>query len=175
MADTNTPQIEVTPATGTPEYKAPATQEELDRIIESRLNRERAKYPNYEEYKAKAAEFAKLEEANKSELQKWQERAVSAEAKATSLEQERQLREWAAEVSEATKVPVSILKGNTYEELMEHALKIKEAIPMHPSGGEKGEVSPPSLSKEEILSIKDRQEREAAIAANPDLFNKRKE
>ena len=56
MADTNTPQIEVTPATGTPEYKAPATQEELDRIIESRLNRERAKYPNYEEYKAKAAE-----------------------------------------------------------------------------------------------------------------------
>lgn len=65
---------------GQGEYKAPTTQAELDRIIESRLSRERAKYSNYEEYKAAHEKLLHLEEAENPELQKWLRRLDKAEA-----------------------------------------------------------------------------------------------
>lgn len=52
------------------EYKAPETQEELDAIIGARLKREREKYADYEELKAKAAKLDEAEEAKKDALQK---------------------------------------------------------------------------------------------------------
>lgn len=50
------------------------TQEEVDNIVSSRLKREGAKYADYEELKAKASKFDEMEEANKSELQKANEK-----------------------------------------------------------------------------------------------------
>ena len=46
------------------------TQAEMDAIIGDRLKRERAKYADYDEFKAKAAKYDEAEEASKSELQK---------------------------------------------------------------------------------------------------------
>jgi hypothetical protein len=57
---------------GGSEYKPPASQADLDRIITERLARERSKFADYDDLKTKAAEFDRLAEASKTE----QERAV---------------------------------------------------------------------------------------------------
>jgi hypothetical protein len=96
------------------QYKAPASQEELDRIIQSRLDRERKKLPtDYDELKAKAAKLAEIEEANKTESQKIADKLAAAEKRATELEG-KALR---AEVAAAKGVPVALLTGSTQEEL----------------------------------------------------------
>lgn len=94
-------------------FKAPASQEELDRIVQKRIDRERSKFSDYDELKAKAAQLSELEEASKSELQKAQERAEAAEralAEATATAAR-------AEVAAAKGVPVALLSGDTREAL----------------------------------------------------------
>jgi len=95
-------------------FKAPASQEELDRIIEARIARERKKIPaDYDELRAKAAKLAEIEESNKTEAQKLAERAEAAERRAAEYES-KALR---AEVAAAKGVPVNLLTGSTQEEL----------------------------------------------------------
>lgn len=94
-------------------FKALASQEELDRIVQKRIDRERSKFSDYDELKAKAARLSELEEASKSELQKAQERAEAAEralADATATAAR-------AEVAAAKGVPVALLSGDTKEAL----------------------------------------------------------
>ncbi|MDA4894827.1 hypothetical protein PFZ55_49000 [Streptomyces sp. MS2A] len=62
-----------------PAYTPPATQEELNRVIESRLARERQKYADYEDLKKKAAEHDQYLESQKTEHEKALE-AARAEA-----------------------------------------------------------------------------------------------
>jgi hypothetical protein len=66
---------------GTGSAEQPATkaytQEQIDALVESRLQRERAKFADYTDLKKKAGEFDKLREQSKSE----QERAVDAARK----------------------------------------------------------------------------------------------
>lgn len=65
------------PAGASPAWAPPASQDELDRIISDRLSRERAKFADYDDLKAKASEHDKAVEAARSE----QERAVDAARK----------------------------------------------------------------------------------------------
>ena len=60
-------------------YTPPATQDDLNRIIADRVSRERAKFGDYKELKAKAARLDEIEQANKSELEKATERISAAE------------------------------------------------------------------------------------------------
>lgn len=62
------------------------TQEEVDAILRDRLGRERAKYGDYSELKAKAERWSEYEEAQKSELEKLQERVAKAEQAAKETE-----------------------------------------------------------------------------------------
>lgn len=95
-------------------FKAPASQEELDRIIQARVARERKNIPtDYEELKAKAQKFAEWEEANKTEVQKSADRLAAAEKRATELE----AKAIRAEVAAAKGVPSALLTGSTVEEL----------------------------------------------------------
>ena len=55
------------------------TQAELDRIIGERLAREGQKYTDYEALKAKAAEYDKAVEAQKTEAQKMADKAAQAQ------------------------------------------------------------------------------------------------
>lgn len=64
------------------EFKAPATQEELDQIIENRLARERKKYADYDDLKARESEF---EEWKQSQLTE-QEKAIQAAREEASSE-----------------------------------------------------------------------------------------
>lgn len=68
-----------------PEFKAPTSQDELDRIIENRLQRERQKYADYDDVKAKAAKFDEAEQANKSELQRLTDAVAERDAQLADL------------------------------------------------------------------------------------------
>ena len=46
------------------------TQAELDQIVKDRIGRERGKYSDYDDLKAKAQRLAELEDASKSDLEK---------------------------------------------------------------------------------------------------------
>jgi len=122
-----------------PAYTAPATQADLDRIIADRVSRERAKYLDYDDLKTKAGEFDKLAEAQKSELQKAQERAEAAEKKAGEYEAATQRTKWAEEIAKGSAVPATALRGATREDLQAHFEELKALIP---EATKKGAVGP---------------------------------
>jgi hypothetical protein len=66
MPDEGTP-----PEGGT--YTPPESQDALNKIVEQRLARERSKYADYDDVKAKAARLDEIEAASKSELEKAQQ------------------------------------------------------------------------------------------------------
>jgi len=61
------------------EFKPITSQEDFEARLKDRLNRERAKYADYRDVKAKAARLDDIEEANKSEIQKASDRLAAAE------------------------------------------------------------------------------------------------
>lgn len=95
------------------EFEPVASQEALDKIIQGRIARERAKFADYDELKASADKLAQIEEANKSEVEKVAERLAAAEKRAVELE----AKAARAEVAAAKGVPVELLSGGTLEEL----------------------------------------------------------
>lgn len=78
--------------------------EEVNKIVENRLARERAKYPDYDDLKAKAGRLDELEQQQMGELEKANKRSADLEqqlAEATAARKDSLLR--AAVVSEAAK------------------------------------------------------------------------
>ena len=119
MAENETPQGE-TPAE-TPEPQEP---KETDWKAESRKWESRAK-ENLATAKANedaARRLAEIEEAQKTEAQKAQERVEVAEKRAAELE----LRSMRAEVAAAKGIPSELLTGTTKEELEAHADRLIE-------------------------------------------------
>lgn len=97
------------------EFKAPTSQEEFDRMVGARLERERSKFADYEDVKAKAAKFDAADEANKTELQKERERAEKAESALTPAQQQVARLEVALEKG-LTATQAKRLVGSTKEE-----------------------------------------------------------
>jgi hypothetical protein len=65
------------------------SQADVDRLIADRLTRERGKFADYNDLKTKAAEFDKIQDANKSELEKANEALSSAQAELAVAKVER--------------------------------------------------------------------------------------
>lgn len=61
-------------------------QDEVDRIVQDRLARERAKYADYEDFKTKAAKFDEVDAASKTELQKANDTAAAEKKRADDTE-----------------------------------------------------------------------------------------
>ena len=97
----------------TTEFKAPESQEELDRIIQKRIERERARFSDYADLKAKAEQLDEIEESKKSEIEKATARVAELEAKLAEAE----LSVLKADVAAAKGVPAKLLTGSTQEEL----------------------------------------------------------
>ena len=117
------------------------TQDEVNAIVTKRLAQEKAKYEGFDEMKAKAEEYDKLEEANKSELQKASERIASLEAELNSKRKAEEVRALRDKVSQETGIPANLLTGETEEECLEQANGIKAfANPTYPSVKDAGEV-----------------------------------
>ncbi len=106
------------------------TQEQVDQIVEKRLAKERGKYRDYDELKAKAAKFDELEAAGKSELDRLKESNAALQKRIDDAAAERQHAEWVSEVAKAKDVPAGLLRGGTKEELEEHANLLHAAL--HP-------------------------------------------
>lgn len=117
------------------------TQDQVDKIVEERLARERKKYADYddlksqvEELKAAAAEKSKEADASKSETEKLTEQLQSLQSQ---VDEERTAREKAelqslrAQVAQAKGLKPELanrLSGSTKEELEEDADSILEVI-----------------------------------------------
>ena len=95
------------------EFVAITSQADFDAAIQARIARERAKFADYDEVKAKADKLAEFEDAQKTEAQKAQERLEAAEKRAVELE----LKATRAEVAATKGVPVELLSGSTQAEL----------------------------------------------------------
>jgi len=91
------------------------TQAELDTILADRLARERAKYPDYETLKAKAAQFDAAEEAGKTELQKAQDQAARYKSELDRLKSENAQREIREKIAKEKGVPANLLTGDSEE------------------------------------------------------------
>lgn len=129
------------------------TQAEVDAIVGDRLKRDRAKYADYDDIKAKAEKFDALEEASKTELQKATERVTSLEAELETLKNANVLREIRSKVAEETGVPMTLLTGTTEEDCRAQAdavLKFKQpsGYPTVRDGGEVTNVGKPSTRQQ---------------------------
>lgn len=96
-----------------PKFEAITSQEDFDKAIQARIARERAKFADYEDVKARASKLTEIEEANKTEAEKVAERLAAAEKRAVELE----AKATRAEVAAAKGVPIGLLSGSTKEEL----------------------------------------------------------
>lgn len=94
-------------------FEAITSQEDFDKAIQARIARERAKFADYEDVKARASKLTEIEEANKTEAEKVAERLAAAEKRAVELE----AKATRAEVAAAKGVPIVLLSGSTKEEL----------------------------------------------------------
>lgn len=166
-------------STTTPTQGAPAepertfTQAEMDAIIGDRLKRERAKYADYEDVKAKAQQFDAAQEAAKSDLEK----AVEERDRLKE-----QLEQWKAERDRAEQVAKAAAEHGVDPALLarmagdvdENAQFLKQqlaAVPRYPTLNDQGDPKPQTASKADIMAIRDPVERLKAIAANKDIFD----
>lgn len=104
------------------EFEAITSQEEFDKRLGQRINRERAKFADYDDLKAKAARLDEIEQANKSEIEKANERAARLEAE---LEQER-VTSLRARLAAEAGMPPAIVTGNDEESILASIAGLKE-------------------------------------------------
>lgn len=100
------------------------TQDELDGIVKDRLQRERAKYADYDSLKDKAAKFDAIEEENKTELQKANDKAAELQKELDDIKKANTIRQMREKVAKDSGVPVELLTAETEDECVELARKI---------------------------------------------------
>ena len=131
-----------TPGTAAvPQAERTFTQAEMNAIIADRLSRERTKYADYDDLKAKAAKYDEVEEAGKTELQKAQSRADALQKEVDAYKQANTLREVRQKVAQQTGVPETLLTADTEEACTAQAQAIlafakPAGYPAVPDGGE---------------------------------------
>ncbi len=121
----------------------PRTQEELDALVQGRLDRERRKYADYEQLKSKAAEYDKAKQAQMSEDQKKDARIKELEtANADLMSQltDREAKVLRAQTLEQEGLPVSWVdrvRGTTAEEIKADVAELKKLVGVkkQPVGG----------------------------------------
>jgi len=128
------------------------TQEEVNGIVNDRLARERKKYEgiDLEALKSKAAKFDEMEEANKSELEKANDRAKALQVELDEIKKANALNAMREQVAKEIGIPSNLLNGNSEEECREQAEAIKayanpNGYPTLRDGGE-----PQTMSKKTV-------------------------
>ena len=114
----------VTPAAGEgaqSDSETRFTQDDVNRIVQERLERERKRFEGFEEYKQAAERLVTVEAENK-QLSK----------KVARFEAERERSELVAYIAKETGVPAEALRGDTKEELEAHAEVLRSLISTGP-------------------------------------------
>lgn len=121
----------------------------FDELVKSRLERERSKFADYDELKAKVDTLAKERDEATAKAEKaladFTQLQADQKAAAEKAERERELGQWRDDVAKATGVPADVLVGSTREELEQFAEKLKPHItkaPYVPDPGKTPDRSP---------------------------------
>lgn len=125
MEETNTAQAGTNETQATEETKS-YSQEDINKMVQARVAREKEKYKDYDELKEKAAKYDEQAEASKTELQKATEKAEKLEAELKSLKKTEAVNAVRSKIAEELKVPASLLHGDTEEECRAEATAILE-------------------------------------------------
>lgn len=121
------------------------TQDELNAIVADRLERERKKYADYDDLKRDAEAYRAKQEADKTELQKAQERIAELEAEQGERKRKDEHAALVRKVMAEQKVDAkyaSLLTAGTEEDLVAQAKLIGErfAVPIRTEGGKPPQV-----------------------------------
>ena len=112
------------------EFEPITSQEQLDGVLKSRLAREREKvrgqFSDYDELKQAAAKYRELQDAEKSDLQRANERIAELEASAKKRDEADRLRELRSKVSRATGVPAELISGSDEDSMTTFAKSVAE-------------------------------------------------
>lgn len=103
-----------------PEFTPITSQDDLNKVIADRIQRERAKFADYDDLKKAAGRLAELEQAQLSETEKAQQRIADLESKLTPTQQENVRLKVALEKG-VPKDLVARLQGGTEQEIAEDA------------------------------------------------------
>lgn len=118
------------------------TQAEMDAIIGERLGRLKAKYADYDEFKAKAAKYDEAEQAGKSELQKAVEERDKYKAELDKVKAEAARAEQVAKVAAEQGVDAALL-ARMSGDVEDNAKFLKaqmDAQPKHGAAPDNGEA-----------------------------------
>ena len=116
-------------------FEAITSQEALDKIVQSRIARERAKFADYDELKAKAAQFAAIEDAKKSDEQKWQERIEKLESELTGTRRDAEKARIQARYSISDEDAALFLTATDTEQLEAQAKALAERVTKQKKNG----------------------------------------
>ena len=123
------------------------TQDQVNKIMGELRSKERAKYADYDELKAKANKFDELEEASKSELQKAVEERDRYKAEIEAMKAEKEHADLVAKVAAEQGVDASLL-ARMSGDVEDNAAFIKaqmENTPKYEAVHDGGEVKIPQV------------------------------
>lgn len=109
------------------EFKAITTQDDLNKVINERLTRERAKFADYKDLKAKATKLDEIEQANQSEADKTAKRIADLETELSNQRRDSSRLKIAAAhgITDADDIDL-FLTGNDEETLTKQAKRLAD-------------------------------------------------
>lgn len=110
------------------EFKAPATQADLDRIIQDRVARVKTSFADYDDLKVKAGQVDTFQ----SRIKELETTNTELDGKVKTFETEKVRAVLVSDVAKDKGVPASALRGSTREELEAHADELAKLL--KPSG-----------------------------------------
>jgi hypothetical protein len=118
------------------EFKVITSQDDLNKVINERLARERAKFADYKDVKAKAAKLDEIEQANQTEAEKAAKRVAELEAELTNTRLESTRIKIASEhgITDADDIGL-FLTGNDEETLTKQAKRLADRTAAHQKNG----------------------------------------
>ena len=132
------------------------SQDDFDKLIGSRLTREREKYADHDDLKAQVATLTAAAEAHEAAVQAANERADGAEKWKVDRESADALAAERDSVAKAHGLPASALRGSTKEELEAHALDLKPLTTASgPAIPHQGDTPKASATTEESEFVRD--------------------
>jgi hypothetical protein len=172
MPEQNATGVDATQGASADKPERTFTQAEMEAIIGERLKREKAKYADYSELQAKAAEYDKAQEASKSELQKAVEERDSLKSQLDALQAEKAHADAVAKAASEHGVDAALL-ARMSGDVEENALYLKSSmasVSKYGSVKDGGEATPPTVTRESIEAIKDPVARVRARAEHLDFY-----
>ena len=137
----------------TPQEPRVFTQEEVNSFLAKDRKQMTEKYADYEALKEKASRLDEIEAANKSELEKANEKAAKLETELKAIKEAEKIREIRESVAKETGIPANLLTGTTEEECKTQAAAIADfakpsPYPVIKDGGEINNVGKPSTRQQ---------------------------